>query len=83
MAATALAAEAAGFDSGWVTHHLLVPTEMAPVYGTIAEVLVSLGFLAGRTRNCIHLGVSLTRHAEPLVALSRSESRLPSPAGGS
>jgi alkanesulfonate monooxygenase SsuD/methylene tetrahydromethanopterin reductase-like flavin-dependent oxidoreductase (luciferase family) len=72
MAATALAAEAAGFDSGWVTDHLLVPAEMAPVYGTIAEALVSLGFLAGRTQR-IHLGVSslVAPMRNPFVALKQ------------
>ena len=44
---TAVAAEEAGFDSGWVTDHLVVPGEHAPTYGTIAEPLVTLGFLAG------------------------------------
>ena len=47
LAGAAVAAEAAGFDSGWVTDHVLVPPGHAPVYGTIAEALVSLGFLAG------------------------------------
>ncbi|MGH3052967.1 MAG: LLM class flavin-dependent oxidoreductase [Gaiellaceae bacterium] len=45
----AVAAEDAGFDSAWVTDHLIVPTERADVYGTIAEALVSLSFLAART----------------------------------
>ena len=39
----ARAAEEAGFDSGWVTDHLIVPEEHAPIYGTIAEALVTLG----------------------------------------
>jgi hypothetical protein len=47
----------AGFDSGWVTDHVVVPAEHATVYGTIAEPLVTLGFLAGRTRT-LELGVS-------------------------
>ena len=49
LARVALAAEEAGFDSCWVTDHLLVPEEHAPIYGSIAEALVTLGFLAGRT----------------------------------
>src|SRR5919201_985342 len=57
LASAAVAAEAAGFDSGWVTDHLIVPPEHAPVYGTIAEALVSLGFLAARTQR-LELGVS-------------------------
>jgi hypothetical protein len=44
LASAATAAEEAGFDSGWVTDHLIVPTEHASVYGTIAESLVSLAF---------------------------------------
>ena len=57
LAACALAAEESGFDSGWVTDHLVVPDEHAPVYGSIAEALVALGFLAGRTQR-LGLGVS-------------------------
>jgi alkanesulfonate monooxygenase SsuD/methylene tetrahydromethanopterin reductase-like flavin-dependent oxidoreductase (luciferase family) len=57
LAACAVAAEESGFDSGWVTDHLVVPDEHAPVYGSIGEALVSLGFLAGRTRR-LRLGVS-------------------------
>jgi alkanesulfonate monooxygenase SsuD/methylene tetrahydromethanopterin reductase-like flavin-dependent oxidoreductase (luciferase family) len=72
LAAAAVAAEDAGFDSGWVTDHLLVPDEHASVYGSIAEALASLGFLAGRTRQ-LELGVSAlivpARH--PLVALKQ------------
>jgi alkanesulfonate monooxygenase SsuD/methylene tetrahydromethanopterin reductase-like flavin-dependent oxidoreductase (luciferase family) len=72
LAAAAVAAEESGFDSGWVTDHLLVPDEHASVYGSIAEALVALGFLAGRTRR-LELGVSAlivpARH--PLVALKQ------------
>jgi alkanesulfonate monooxygenase SsuD/methylene tetrahydromethanopterin reductase-like flavin-dependent oxidoreductase (luciferase family) len=57
LSAAATSAEDAGFDSGWVTDHIVVPTEHAPIYGTIAEALVSLGFLAARTRR-LELGVS-------------------------
>jgi alkanesulfonate monooxygenase SsuD/methylene tetrahydromethanopterin reductase-like flavin-dependent oxidoreductase (luciferase family) len=72
LAASALAAEEAGFDSGWVTDHLLVPEEHAPVYGSIAEALVSLGFLAGRTRRLL-LGVSalVVPARNPLVVLKQ------------
>ena len=56
LAAVAVAAEESGFDSGWVTDHLIVPDEHAPIYGDIAEALVALGFLAGRTRR-LELGV--------------------------
>jgi alkanesulfonate monooxygenase SsuD/methylene tetrahydromethanopterin reductase-like flavin-dependent oxidoreductase (luciferase family) len=57
LASAASAAEEAGFDSGWVTDHVLVPPEHAHVYGTIAEALASLGFLAARTER-LELGVS-------------------------
>ena len=72
LASAAVAAEAAGFDSGWVTDHLIVPPEHAPVYGTIAEGLVSLGFLATRTQR-LELGVSalVVPQRNPLVALKQ------------
>jgi alkanesulfonate monooxygenase SsuD/methylene tetrahydromethanopterin reductase-like flavin-dependent oxidoreductase (luciferase family) len=70
LADAAVAAEHGGFDSAWVTDHLIVPAEHASVYGTIAEALVSLGFLAGRTRR-LELGVSalVVPQRNPLVAL--------------
>jgi alkanesulfonate monooxygenase SsuD/methylene tetrahydromethanopterin reductase-like flavin-dependent oxidoreductase (luciferase family) len=72
LAATALAAEEAGFDSGWVTDHIMVPAEIAGVYGTVTEALVSLGFLAGRTRR-IQLGVSalIVPMRNPFVVLKQ------------
>jgi alkanesulfonate monooxygenase SsuD/methylene tetrahydromethanopterin reductase-like flavin-dependent oxidoreductase (luciferase family) len=72
LAACAVAAEQSGFDSGWVTDHLVVPDEHAPVYGSIAEALVSLGFLAGRTER-LQLGVSalIVPARSPLVALKQ------------
>jgi len=72
LASAAAAAEKAGFDSGWVTDHLIVPPEHAPVYGTIAEGLVSLGFLAARTQR-LELGVSalVVTQRNPLVALKQ------------
>jgi alkanesulfonate monooxygenase SsuD/methylene tetrahydromethanopterin reductase-like flavin-dependent oxidoreductase (luciferase family) len=62
----------AGFDSGWVTDHLIVPEEHAHVYGTIAEPLVTLGFLAGRTSTLL-LGVSalVVPQRNPLVVLKQ------------
>jgi alkanesulfonate monooxygenase SsuD/methylene tetrahydromethanopterin reductase-like flavin-dependent oxidoreductase (luciferase family) len=68
----AVAAEESGFDSGWVTDHVLVPPEHAPIYGTIAEALVTLGFLAGRTSR-LQLGVSalVVPQRNPLVALKQ------------
>jgi alkanesulfonate monooxygenase SsuD/methylene tetrahydromethanopterin reductase-like flavin-dependent oxidoreductase (luciferase family) len=72
LAACALAAEEAGFDSGWVTDHLVVPDEHASIYGSIAESLVSLGFLAGRTQR-LQLGVSalIVPARNPLVVLKQ------------
>lgn len=72
LADVAVAAEQAGFDSGWVTDHLIVPTEQASVYGTIAEALVCLGFLAARTER-LELGVSalVVPLRNPLVALKQ------------
>jgi alkanesulfonate monooxygenase SsuD/methylene tetrahydromethanopterin reductase-like flavin-dependent oxidoreductase (luciferase family) len=72
LARVAVAAEAAGFDSGWVTDHVIVPPEHAPIYGTIAEALVSLGFLAGRTDR-LQLGVSalVVPQRNPLIALKQ------------
>ena len=72
LASAATAAEQAGFDSGWVTDHLIVPPAHAPVYGTIAEGLVSLGFLAARTQR-LELGVSalVVPQRNPLVALKQ------------
>jgi alkanesulfonate monooxygenase SsuD/methylene tetrahydromethanopterin reductase-like flavin-dependent oxidoreductase (luciferase family) len=68
----AVAAEEEHLDSGWVTDHVLVPPEQAPTYGTIAEALVSLGFLAARTRR-LQLGVSalVVPQRQPLVALKQ------------
>src|SRR3954454_21159101 len=72
LAACAVAAEESGFDSGWVTDHLVVPDEHAEIYGSIAEALVSLGFLAGRTRR-LQLGASalIVPVRDPLVALKQ------------
>jgi alkanesulfonate monooxygenase SsuD/methylene tetrahydromethanopterin reductase-like flavin-dependent oxidoreductase (luciferase family) len=72
LAAAAVAAEEAGFDSAFATDHLIVPPEHAPVYGTIAEPLVSLGFLVARTRT-LELGVSalVVPQRQPLVALKQ------------
>jgi alkanesulfonate monooxygenase SsuD/methylene tetrahydromethanopterin reductase-like flavin-dependent oxidoreductase (luciferase family) len=72
LASCAVAAEEAGFDSGWVTDHLVVPDEHATVYGSIAEALVLLGFLAGRTQRLL-LGVSalIVPARNPLVALKQ------------
>ncbi len=70
LVAVAVAAEQAGLESGWVTDHVIVPAEHAGTYGVIAEALVALGFLAGRTHR-LELGVSalVVPQRRPLVAL--------------
>ncbi len=72
LAGVAVAAEDAGFDSGWVTDHVIVPPEHAHIYGRISEALVTLGFLAGRTTR-LQLGVSalVVPQRNPLVALKQ------------
>ena len=70
LAAVAVAAEESGFDSGWATDHLIVPEEHAPIYGSIAEPLLSLAFLAAHTERLL-LGVSalIVPVRQPLVVL--------------
>jgi probable F420-dependent oxidoreductase len=52
------AAEAAGYDSVWVTDHILVPEEHAATFGQVIEVLVTLGYLAAVTDR-VSLGTSI------------------------
>ncbi|HET9559567.1 MAG TPA: LLM class flavin-dependent oxidoreductase, partial [Actinomycetota bacterium] len=68
LTAAAVAAEAAGLDSGWMTDHVLSPTRHAGIYGTITEALVTVGYLAGRTSR-LRLGVSalIVPQREPLL----------------
>jgi alkanesulfonate monooxygenase SsuD/methylene tetrahydromethanopterin reductase-like flavin-dependent oxidoreductase (luciferase family) len=72
LAGAATAAEEAGLDSGWVTDHVLPPERHAGVYGTVAEALVAIGFLAGCTRR-LRLGVSalVVPQREPLLTLKQ------------
>ena len=72
LVSAALAAEEAQLDSVWVTDHVIVPEEHAPIYGTISEALVTLGFLAAQT-NRLELGVSalVVPQRNPLVALKQ------------
>jgi alkanesulfonate monooxygenase SsuD/methylene tetrahydromethanopterin reductase-like flavin-dependent oxidoreductase (luciferase family) len=72
LAGAAAAAEEAGLDSGWTTDHVLPPSRHAGVYGTISEALVTVGFLAGRTRR-LRLGVSalVVPQREPLLTLKQ------------
>ena len=72
LASAAVAAEEAGLDSGWMTDHVLPPARHAPVYGTIAEALVTVGWLAGRTSR-LRLGTSalIVPQREPLLTLKQ------------
>ncbi|MGH3367042.1 MAG: LLM class flavin-dependent oxidoreductase [Nocardioidaceae bacterium] len=72
LAGVARTAEEAGFDSGWVTDHVVVPDEHAATYGTAAEALVSLAFLVGRTQR-LQVGVSalVVPQRQPLVTLKQ------------
>ena len=72
LAAAAAAAEEAGLDSGWMTDHVMVPSRHAGVYGTIAEALVTVGYLAGATSR-LRLGVSalIVPQREPLATLKQ------------
>jgi alkanesulfonate monooxygenase SsuD/methylene tetrahydromethanopterin reductase-like flavin-dependent oxidoreductase (luciferase family) len=72
LARVAVAAEESRFVSAWVTDHLIVPDELAPIYGNITEPLVTLGFLAART-SMLQLGVSalVVPQRNPLVALKQ------------
>ena len=72
LAAAAAAAEAAGLDSGWMTDHVLPPSRHAGIYGTVAEALVAVGYLAGSTTR-LRLGVSalIVPQREPLLTLKQ------------
>ena len=72
LTVTALAAEEARLDSGWMTDHVLAPSQHAGIYGTITEALVTVGFLAGRTER-LRLGVSalIVPQREPLLTLKQ------------
>jgi probable F420-dependent oxidoreductase len=54
----ARAAEAAGYDSVWVSDHILVPQRFGPVYGRTIEPLLTLGYLAAMTERVL-LGTSV------------------------
>lgn len=58
IARVAGAAEELGFDSVWVTEHLLVAREFADPYGTVLEPLSCLAWLAGRLKR-VKLGTSV------------------------
>jgi len=68
----AAAAEESGWHSGWVTDHIAVPEEHAPIYGNLAEAMVTLGWLAGATHE-LGLGVSalVVPQREPLLTLKQ------------
>src|SRR4030095_11596082 len=72
LAAAAVAAEAAGLDSGWMTDHVMAPSRHAGIYGTVAEALVTVGWLAGRTTR-LRLGPSalVVPQREPPLTLTQ------------
>jgi alkanesulfonate monooxygenase SsuD/methylene tetrahydromethanopterin reductase-like flavin-dependent oxidoreductase (luciferase family) len=72
LTAAAAAAEEAGLDSGWMTDHVLPPSRHAGIYGTVAEALVTVGYLAGCTRR-LRLGTSalIVPQREPLLTLKQ------------
>jgi alkanesulfonate monooxygenase SsuD/methylene tetrahydromethanopterin reductase-like flavin-dependent oxidoreductase (luciferase family) len=72
LASAAVTAEEAGLDSGWMTDHLLPPSRHAGIYGTIAEALVTVGWLAGQTSR-LRLGTSalIVPQREPLLTLKQ------------
>ena len=72
LTAAAAAAEAAGLDSGWMTDHVLPPSRHAGIYGTVAEALVAVGYLAGSTTR-LRLGVSalIVPQREPLLTFKQ------------
>jgi probable F420-dependent oxidoreductase len=55
---TAAAAEELGFDSVWVTEHIIVGPEAVEPFGRVYEPLVTLGWIAGWTER-IGLGTSI------------------------
>jgi probable F420-dependent oxidoreductase len=57
LKATALEAENLGYDSIWLTDHILMPENSGTVYGTILETMTTLAYLAGVTRR-VKLGIS-------------------------
>jgi probable F420-dependent oxidoreductase len=63
-------AEQLGYRSLWTFQRLLVPTgtELAPVYRSVLDPMVSLGYLAAAT-STIRLGVAVVNHpfASPLL----------------
>ncbi len=57
MVAVAREAEALGFDSVWVTDHILMPRASGTPYERIFDSLTALSYLAGATKR-VQLGVS-------------------------
>jgi probable F420-dependent oxidoreductase len=50
--------EAEGYDSVWVTDHVIMPVELREPYGQVLEPLTTLSVIAGRTRK-LKLGTSI------------------------
>jgi probable F420-dependent oxidoreductase len=52
------AAEELGFDSVWVTDHILMPKSLPDPYGSIIEAMTTMAFVAGRSTR-LRLGTSV------------------------
>jgi probable F420-dependent oxidoreductase len=52
------AADELGFDSVWVSDHILMPKSLPDPYGSIVEALSTLAFIAGRSER-LRLGTSV------------------------
>jgi probable F420-dependent oxidoreductase len=52
------AVEELGFDSVWVSDHIVMPKSMPDPYGSIVEAMSTLAFIAGRTQK-LKLGTSV------------------------
>ncbi|MDH2901713.1 MAG: TIGR03619 family F420-dependent LLM class oxidoreductase [archaeon] len=57
LRATTMEAEKLGYDSIWLTDHILMPENSGTVYGTILETMTTLGYLAAVTSK-VKLGIS-------------------------
>lgn len=58
MLRVAQTAEQAGFDSAWVSGHVMVPQQHGPVFGRNLEALIALAYVAGVTKR-LRLGTSV------------------------
>src|SRR5487761_389491 len=91
LKATAIEAEKLGYDSIWLTDHILMPENSGTVYGTILETMTTLGYLAAVTSK-VKLGISslvmalrnpvvVAKQLAPIDYLSRGRVTLATGAG--